>query len=336
MRVVRAQRVIAAALLFFLSALAAAAQDDPCLRRTVAVSVLDAEGRPVPGLAPQNFHAEVKRRAIPVVSAKLDGAPHRVVVVLDASASMFDGEKQWGLAKSLAEQALAASPKSFQAGLIVFNDAVRIKIPVQGDPSPARQALAELPARPDKRNPATGRHTALWDALVAASELLNPGQFGDAIYAVTDGEDNESRTELKQLRRTLATRGVRLFSAWFGYEILNGHPTVEELEVFDFLSMVTESGGIVAHIPPTPRWGAPLPKYSQIGVEQLKQVRAEADQIFAAMQFTYRLEIALPATLDKAEKWKLLVLDSKNQKANAVLAYPMRLEPCAATSAKAN
>jgi len=312
-------------------ALPARGQTDPCLQRTVAVSVVDTAAKPVTGLTPQDFHAEMKGKRVPILSAMPDESSHRVLIVLDASKSMVEDEKEWSLAKSLAGEALAASPGHFQAGLIVFNDQVRVKIPVQSGTQAARRALDELPERPRKKDQRIGRHTALWDALMAATELLDPPQFGDSIYAITDGWDNASSKGLKMLRKTLAARGVRVFAEWFGYDVLSGFPgTPEDSPLSDFLAVVGDSGGLLATIPPRPRPGTPLPNYSQLRADQLKKIRSEAQELYTAWQFVYRLDVALPAPVSRPKRWKLSIPQGRSPKPDWVLAFPAYIEACEA------
>ncbi len=330
------QKVIAASFFFLLFAVAVAAQDDPCLRRTVAINVFDLDGKLVTGLTPKDFRAELKGKPVSILSVDLDQRPHRLVVVLDASASMFDGEKQWDLARSLAEAAVAASPARFQAGLIVFNDAVRIRIPIQSDPGPALQALVDLPQRPLGHDARVGRHTSLWDALLAATEMLAPPRFGDAIYVVTDGADNQSKASIKSLRRTLHAQGIRVFSAWFGYDVIVEPMLADVLGVNDFINLVAESGGLLARIPPRLRLGLAVPKYSQLGPELQAEIRVQTQEILDAVQFPYRLAAALPAPLAHLEKWKLYLPRPQRGQPGWLLSYPAQMESCSATVVLAN
>jgi len=323
-------KAAAAALLLLWPGAFCLAADEGCTRQTVAVSVLKGDHQPATGLTPQEFRAEIKGKPIQVLSATLDQHLHRVVVVLDASGSMVEDDDGWRQARTLALEAIEESPQDFQAGLIVFDDIVRIRIPVQKDSKTALQALEGLPERPRKLAPWKHGHTAIWDALTAATELLDPPEFGDAIYLITDGLDNESRASLGKVKDSLARRRVRLFTEWFAYESLSEPLLMELLGVTDFLNMALATGGLVAQIPPERHDLMPVSKYSQLGQKQLMVIKAEARMIYAAIQFPYRLELALPKAYSHPQAWRLSISQAKNQRPEWVVAYPAQLEGCRA------
>jgi Mg-chelatase subunit ChlD len=320
------RRVITASLLCLAISASARGQADSCQQRSVAVSVVDERGEPVHGLAASDFSAKLKGKQVTILSARLDERPHRVVVVLDSSASMFDTEFQWSMAKSLATEALAASPARFRAGLIVFNDQIRLSLPVQEDTQAARDALNALPLSPKKSVKTIGRHTALWDALMAATRMLDPPQFGDSINVITDGGDNESSTKPKELRAAFATRGVRLFAEWFGSGV--GPLTLEELESTDLFDLVNDSGGLTLQVPFTPLPGEGSPTNYKLNSKQEAQFRRERLFLYSSIQSPYRLEFALPAQPKRLETWNLFVPPPKDLKGRWVVNYPKRLDSC--------
>ena len=64
------------------------AQTDPCLRRSLTVSVVDNQGEIVSGLTAENFQASVHGQSIKILSVTQGSAP-RVVIVFDASGTML-------------------------------------------------------------------------------------------------------------------------------------------------------------------------------------------------------------------------------------------------------
>jgi hypothetical protein len=72
----------------------------------------------------------------------------------------------------------------------------------------------------------TGR-TALFDSIDQALSLFQITQLGDAIYLVTDGEDNKSQVSIRKLKEKLAVHGVRVFVFLVP---IDGVMTVEEAE----------------------------------------------------------------------------------------------------------
>jgi Mg-chelatase subunit ChlD len=326
------RRVITASLLCFAISATARGQADPCKQRSVAVSVIDEQGRPVHGLAASDFSGKLKGKQVTILSAQLDERPHRVVVVLDASSSMSRTELQWSMAKSLAMEALAASPARFHAGLIVFNDKVRVKVPVQEDTQEARETLNGLAQPRRKSGKTTGGHTALWDALMAAIEMLDPPQFGDSISVITDGGDNESSTKPEELRAAFATRGVRLFAEWFGSG--GGHPlTLEELESGDLFDLVNDSGGLTLRVPFTPLPGEGSPTNYKLNSKQEAQFRSERGFLYSSIQSAYRLEIALPTPSTKSKLGNFALLPQKHLHSRWLVYYPKKLDLDACTNA---
>jgi len=330
MRVVRAQKVIAAGLLFLLSAFAAAAQDVPCLHRNVAVSVLDKSAKPVTGLGPQDFRAEFKGKELPILSAKIDSGMHRVVVMLDSSRSMFEGEQLWPSARAFAKEILSIAPGRFRAGLIVFNDRVRVKIPVQDDPAAARRAVEDLPTRVDKKDERTGRKTAVLDALMAGADLLEPPQFGDSIYLITDGGENDSNTSGEAVRSALQLRGIRLYLQLLIVNRWGVQMTVEQVTgPPQLLELVNDSGGLIGRVElaryPVARLGSADPEESQ-------RARWAAEGFYAAIQVPYRLEVALPGPVQKPEKWRISVPNAKARKLDLAIGYPARLAGCSSSA----
>ncbi len=323
------RRVITAFLLCLAIPAAARGQADPCQQRFVAVSVLDEQGKPVQGLAARDFSAQIKRKPVNILSAQLDAQPHRVVVVLDSSGSMTEPQAKWSMAKSLASDALAASPARFRAGFIVFNDKIRVRLPIQEDTQPARDALNALVTPQRKSDKTTGGLTALLDALMGAIQMLDPRQFGDSIYVITDADDNRSVATPKEVRAALACRGIRLFAEWFG-EIASQRATPEEVSgQQDLFDLVENSGGFALSVPASPHPGGEYPTSYKLNPKEEKHFQSARLYLYSLIQFAYRLEIALPAPTKKVEKWNLTVPPPKNLHARWLITYPKRLDSCA-------
>src|SRR5208282_1398426 len=258
---------------------------------------------------------------VKILSAQLDDQPHRVVVVLDSSGSMFSPESQWNLAKSLALDAVTASPARFRAGLIVFNNQIRVRLPIQESTQSAREALNALVPPHRKSDKSTGGTTALLDALMAATQMFEPPQFGDSIYAITDGSDNHSKATEEEVRAALAKRGIRLFVQIVG--VGTGQRTTPE-EVsgpHELEELVEDSGGRMLLVSPVSIFGKGLPDQYYPKRETLKPFQVAELYLYSLIQFAYRLEIALPASTHKSDKWNLTVLPPKDLHARWLVNY---------------
>src|SRR5258708_40086049 len=81
------------------------AETNDCLRRSVSVSVLDRDGRPVTDLSAQQLHAELNGKTIEIISLPVERQSRRIAILLDASGSMRGQEgMRWKLAVGVAEQ----------------------------------------------------------------------------------------------------------------------------------------------------------------------------------------------------------------------------------------
>jgi von Willebrand factor type A domain len=332
MTVLSAHRMITAALTCLALAALAQAQEAPCARRTIPVSVFDERGQPVAGLTSGDFTAKVKKKLATIVSAHFDRGARRVVVVLDSSGSMSWLRGKWNLASLLASDALRASPGKFRAGLVVFNDRVRVKVLIQPDSQAALAALRSIdPAEKNTASRPRGK-TALWDALQEAEAMLQPAEFGDAVYVVTDGGENNSRSSLKDIRKHFLEGDIRLFAAVFGPENPPG-TAVEDSGPDDLVELVRDSGGLLIPISPTIVPLSPSLSHYDLNRKERDILADRVLIIYGAIQWVYRLDVALPEVPKKPESWKLAVTQPRDQKTQRLLEYPQHLAVCTNTTA---
>jgi len=298
--------------------------------RIVPLSAFDEHGRPIVGLTAQDFAATIHGKPVAILNAERDEQPHRVVVILDASGSMSVATGEWDLARAIAADVLRAAPKAFQAGLVVFNDAAVEKYPVGGDPRAAMDALTRIqvhakgkPAKPGK--PA-GR-TAIWDALDAAMELLDPPQFGDALYLISDAEDNASKSTLKRVAATIRERGARVYLVYFNP--WGNLATTALGSVYETFDLVSNSGGSVVTVPSV-TLASRSPSTYKISASQLSQLNAELATLYGEMRFVYRLTVSLPDGLKKATPLKMGPSPSGADRLRRGIVYPKVVDACSA------
>jgi von Willebrand factor type A domain len=329
------RRVIVASVLCLLLVSPAWTQEDPCLRRTVPVSVGDSHGQVVKGLTPSDFRAEIKGKPLQILSVQPEMRPHRVVVLLESSSSMNDGHDEWDLARSVATDALQSSPRSFRAGFLLFDEQARLEFPVQDEPREALESVNGL--KPGARGPDTifGRQTALWDALKQALALLDPPEFGDAIYLISDGRDNRSRATPDELSVLLAGRGIRLFVILFAP--LERRATIDEVSVLDdIFKIASNSGGRVLPVPVVLMPFDHTIYNFNLSPYRSKLFNAGLAALNLQLRSTLRLEVSLPEELKKPGEWKLTFAAPKDPKAPGLLIYPKLLDACPAQAASAH
>jgi Mg-chelatase subunit ChlD len=177
--------------------------------QSLIVNVLDRHGNAVRDLTKENFRLRIRGRPVSVLDAQYSLAPRRMVVLVDTSGSMagnFDNKK-WTIARDAVEELLALTPPDVALALLTFSKNVQVK----ADFAKGRPAIADwLREGPSQPGNLKGQ-TALFDAVSAGLKLLEPVRHGDAIYAVTDGGDNNSHTSKNQAEAALLKSGVRLF-----------------------------------------------------------------------------------------------------------------------------
>jgi von Willebrand factor type A domain len=187
-----------------LGALGLPAQTDRCARRTVPVSVSGSD-RVLAELTAETFQATIRHLPIKILSVTPNQGPVRVFLLLDASGSMATNARTWQAYIDVAEKVLDELPASIPVGLMVFSDRVEATGLLGTNRAVIRQEFERLRSR-HRVVP-----TALWDTLRAAALQFDPPQPGDTIYAITDGDDDASRTSQNTIEEILVGRGVRLF-----------------------------------------------------------------------------------------------------------------------------
>jgi len=186
------------------------AQTEPCLRGTVSVSILMPQGATAHALTPDDFRVKLKNETVKILSVVPANPPHRIIVLLDSSGSVLSAPVTWHAYLAMTRNLLTSLPQGTTATLAVFADRIDMVIPVTND-------RAQLESKLESLEPGWGifqrpRSTALWDALKAASGNFSPGEEGDTVYVLTDGDDNASLIQAGELDKALRFSGVRLYS----------------------------------------------------------------------------------------------------------------------------
>ncbi|MGH9891141.1 MAG: vWA domain-containing protein [bacterium] len=291
-------------------------------KRMVAVNVLNEEGQQVVGLKAENFRGKYRGKAVRIVSAEWDAGPRRVVILLDRSGSMEWGNKQL-IARKAAEDLVFYGPVENQVALIWFSTKPDEIVPLKAGRQHVVDRLAE--AMKGKTVPAEGR-TALLDALMEGLRLLEPAQFGDALYVVTDAGENASRSRDREVREAILCSGVRVYFLLFldpdrsvrGAEYARGPGLAEELS--------KETGGF-SLVPEVLRYGS-LGRF-QLSPEELSELGKAVRWLYELMAGYYRVEVELPEEVDKTRGWELEVVGSDGKKMKGVrVVYPRKLAAC--------
>jgi hypothetical protein len=164
--------------------------------------------------------------------------------------------------------------------------------------------------------------------------MFDHPRLGDAIYVITDGDDNASNSTSKEVTQILGAVGVRLFAfAIQGGEI--GFSRLQrELELSrsqKLLQTVEDTGGIFVTYHPV--YSGVVPFFPDPDLFDKSGMPTRLGTLLASqsrqMLNFYRIDIDLPAIVDKPQELKLeLVGFGKSQRDALVVSYPHILLPC--------
>ncbi len=305
----------------------ACAQINPCLARTVPVNVTNERGTAISGLTADNFKGSVHHKPIKIISVTPDDAPHRVLIVLDASGSMTGEIRKWQLYVSVANNLVASMPTGTSVGLSVFSSKIERHIPFTLDRHELEIELKSLQTGPKAFG--KGPHqTALWDSLATEVSEFSSPLNGDSIYLISDGGDNASRTQSSELKKILVAKAIRVFA--FSPDLVAGPTPEEQARGLNLIALVEATGGTIV---PAARnaVGEPIPIMDERGrpTAQQELLLTQFRQIFRFQ----RLEIEMPRETSNVSDLKLEIRGLSAR--DLVLTFPHQLASCAAVVPKA-
>lgn len=156
--------------------------------------------------------------------------PARVLLLIDGSAGMGQG-KRWQAAQAETDALLQAAPPGVGVAVAAFED----KTTWAADfTAPAAGLMPAIENGFAKHKPAGG--AALYDAIASGLDRPNGLHPGDAIVALSDGDDYRSRDAIVEIVGSLQHSGVRLF--------LLGNPNAEGVKAAAQL-LAGQTGGAV-------------------------------------------------------------------------------------------
>lgn len=299
---------------------------EACETRTVVVNVRDKTWRLITPLSPAAFQGKIRGQSVKVLSNKIEMRRARIVLLLDASGSMIASRKSWDAARLIAGDIVSQTNQPGHVALIVFGETIRLTMDFSHSPSEIFARLRDLEI--GNSTVRVGGKTALLDSLFDASKLFGESADGDAVYAITDGGDNDSRHALTEVEEALLQQHVRFFAFFTGKTYF---PTEEERLGPALLRELAQRTGGAALNPPDVISSA----VSDARQKQKDQLVAELRALYGLMSNFYTLRIELPTRLDKKRSWDLQVVDGQGKRRkDVVLFYPQELMPCPVQRAK--
>ncbi|MEX2159362.1 MAG: VWA domain-containing protein [Dehalococcoidia bacterium] len=177
------------------------------------VTVLGADGRPLPGLTANDVHASIDGTDVPVgaVSQSVNsGAPIDVVLALDVSGSMNEGGAI-DQAKAAAHTFIDQLAPQDRIAIVAFGTTVENALPFTQDRAAANAAIDGLVA---------DGSTALFQGTVDSIRLAASGENGRrAVVLLSDGLDFGSSISLEAAIATGQAGGVPVFAIGLGEEL---------------------------------------------------------------------------------------------------------------------
>lgn len=175
-------------------------------------SVLDRQGRPVPGLTQDDFRVEEDGVEQEISRfEQVRDLPFHAAILLDTSASMTERiEAARAAALQFFEHSIRPRDR---AALIAFNDRPYLTVPFTSDPRVFGPGLAGLKAE---------RGTALHDSLIYSLFYFTGVTGQRALILISDGKDESSRFEFEQALEYARRAGITLYTISLGLEKKEG------------------------------------------------------------------------------------------------------------------
>jgi Ca-activated chloride channel family protein len=198
----------------------------------VNVTVTDPYDRLVTGLEADNFRVFEDNAEQEVVSFSSEDVPISIGVIFDHSGSMTD---KLGKAEEAAIQFFRTANPQDEFFLVGFNDRAELLSPFTDSVEDLQSRILSAPAK--------GR-TALLDAIyLGLSEMKAAHNAKRALLIISDGGDNSSRYNEKDIKRLVREADTQLYSIGIFDPFEYRSRTPEELNGPTLLSEVTELTG---------------------------------------------------------------------------------------------
>lgn len=288
--------------------------------RSIIVNVVDAHGSAVLELTKDNFRVHLNGKPTAIMGAHYSVAPRRIVVLLDMSGSMIGDTPQnqkWRIARKALGDLLTQKQGEVPIALVTFSSLVQDRFDFHEGRAAITKWLNEHPDGPPRLN---RMRTALFDAMLQALQLLHPFQPGDAIYAITDGQENASRTSASHVRSQLLSSDVRLFALLFAQPAVADEEQESETS---FLNMVESSGGFAFGVHGHERPGGSSWKFDYIDDKKNQDtIKSYTHELNILVNGFWTLEFVAPLS-SKGCRIQLEIMDTERKRRKDVqFVYP--------------
>jgi len=198
----------------------------------VNVTVTDPYNRLVTGLEPENFRVFEDNVEQEIVSFSSEDVPISIGVILDLSGSMAN---KLGKAKQAALQFLKTANSQDEFFLVGFNEHAELLAPFTNNIEDLESRMLTVSAK--------GK-TALLDAIfLGLTQMRNAANGKRALLIISDGGDNNSRYNEKDIKRLVREADTQLYSVGIFEPFEYRSRTPEELNGPTLLNEMAELTG---------------------------------------------------------------------------------------------
>jgi len=198
----------------------------------VNVTVTDPYNRLVTGLEPENFRVFEDNVEQEIVSFSSEDVPISIGVILDLSGSMAN---KLGKAKQAALQFLKTANPQDEFFLVGFNEHAELLAPFTNNIEDLESRMLTVSAK--------GK-TALLDAIfLGLTQMRNAANGKRALLIISDGGDNNSRYNEKDIKRLVREADTQLYSVGIFERFEYRSRTPEELNGPTLLNEMAELTG---------------------------------------------------------------------------------------------
>jgi len=224
------------ALLFLATAVALAQQEAPTFRATtqlvsVPTTVLEADGRLVPGLDQDQFTIFDNGKPQKITFFQNETQQFTVVVILDFSASMTNNLDRL---KDAAEAFLQRMLPQDKGQVGAFSDRIQFSGEFTNDRDDLISSLQDLEY---------GNPTRLWDAIDQSIDLLRPVDGRKVVLVFTDGDDTYSKASFGTALDHAKETETMVYAIGFQSIYFNGQRMVRSAPDRSLHKIAEETGG---------------------------------------------------------------------------------------------
>ena len=337
--------LVACVIVFVLTAARCKAQS--CRTRDIPFNIFSHDQNAELSLSPSDLDASAGRQRLTIAAVMPRAESHKIVLLSDVSGSMLEPDGagsnpgSWYFQWELAADFISAVPGEHEVGLAVFAGRMRPLLWPTRDRAALMDQIQSLELHRTEflAQKDLGRETALWDAIREAVVMFGPFNPGDAVYVISDADDNASKAPAELVKETLLNAGIRLFTFRFidpgsglafskapaGLSgLVESRYTLAEL----LRDLAGDTGGWVtsAH---RPRGGFGLQSQLPTHFEGPPELRRTLDFLYWLMEGFYTVRVAFPAPrLRSAPLTLSLRTANRARQRELTITYPRALMPC--------